>query len=72
MAVRCAILDDYQNVALKVRRLVQGQGRRRIQGHSMSISAARTRSSPRFKGFQIVVAMRERTGFPKAGHRGAA
>ncbi len=65
MAVRCAILDDYQNVALKsgdwskVKADVEVQVFREHLGGPDKVIAA-------LKGFQIVVAMRERTGFPRA------
>ena len=64
MAVRCAILDDYQNVALKVVNWSKVKGdvefkvfNEHLGGPDKVIAA--------LKGFQIVVAMRERTGFPK-------
>jgi D-3-phosphoglycerate dehydrogenase len=65
MAVRCAILDDYQNVALKVADFSKVKGdvefktfNEHLGGPDKVIAA--------LQGFQIVVAMRERTGFPKA------
>ncbi len=65
MAMRCAILDDYQNVALKVADFSRVKGdvefkvfNEHLGGPDKVIAA--------LKGFQIVVAMRERTGFPKA------
>jgi D-3-phosphoglycerate dehydrogenase len=65
MAVRCAILDDYQNVALKVADFSKVKGdvefkafNEHLDGPDKVIAA--------LQGFQIVVAMRERTGFPKA------
>jgi phosphoglycerate dehydrogenase-like enzyme len=64
MAVRCAILDDYQNVALKVADWSKLKGDVDIKvfnehlGGSEKVIAA-------LKGFAIVVAMRERTGFPR-------
>ena len=64
MAVRCAILDDYQNIALKVADFSKVKGEveftafhEHLGGPDKVIAA--------LKGFQIVVAMRERTGFPK-------
>ena len=65
MAVRCAILDDYQNVVLKVADWSKVKGNVDIKvfnehlGGPDNVIAA-------LKGFQIVVAMRERTAFPKA------
>ncbi len=64
MAVRCAILDDYQNIVLKVADWSKVKGDVDIKvfnehlGDSDNVIAA-------LKGFDIVVAMRERTGFPK-------
>src|SRR3984957_15507224 len=65
MAVRCAILDDYQNVVLKIADWSKVKGdvefkvfNAHLGGPDKVIAALR--------GFQIVVAMRERTGFPKA------
>ena len=64
MAVRCAILDDYQNVVLKVADWSKVKGdvdfkvfNEHLGGPDKVIAA--------LKGFQIVVAMRERTGFPR-------
>ena len=64
MALRCAILDDYQNVVMKVADWSKVKGDIDIKvfhehlGGPNKIIAA-------LKGFQIVVAMRERTGFPR-------
>jgi D-3-phosphoglycerate dehydrogenase len=64
MAVRCAILDDYQNVVLKIADWSKVKGdvefnvfNAHLGGPDKVIAA--------LQGFQIVVAMRERTGFPK-------
>src|SRR5271154_2634488 len=64
MAVRSAILDDYQNVVLKVADWSKVKGEvdfkvfnEHLGGPDKVIAA--------LKGFQIVVAMRERTGFPR-------
>jgi phosphoglycerate dehydrogenase-like enzyme len=64
MAVRCAILDDYQNVVLKSADWSKVKGdvdfkvfNEHLGGPDKVIAA--------LKGFQIVVATRERTGFPK-------
>src|SRR5215469_477353 len=64
MPVRCAILDDYQNVALKLADWGKVKDRVEIKvfndhlgGQDQVIAALR--------GFEIIVAMRERTGFPK-------
>src|SRR5271156_6547386 len=64
MAARCAILDDYQNVALKSADWSKVKGdvlfrvfNEHLDGPDKVIAA--------LSGFQIVVAMRERTAFPK-------
>jgi phosphoglycerate dehydrogenase-like enzyme len=65
MAVRCAVLDDYQNVVLKVADWspVKSDVDLRIfdqhLGGPDNVIAA-------LKDFEVVVAMRERTGFPRA------
>ena len=64
MAVRCAILDDYQNVALKsadwsaIKGDVEFKVFNEHLGGPDKVIAA-------LQGFQIVVATRERTAFPK-------
>src|ERR1700719_786722 len=64
MAVRCAILDDYQNVVLKVADWSKVKPDIDIKvfnehlGGPDNVIAA-------LKGFQVVVAMRERTCFPR-------
>src|SRR5262249_35825136 len=64
MAIRCAILDDYQNVALKLADWGKVKGRVEIKvfhehlGGPDKVIAA-------LQGFQIIVAMRERTAFLK-------
>jgi phosphoglycerate dehydrogenase-like enzyme len=64
MAVRCAILDDYQNVALKIGDWSKVKGdvdfkvfNAHLGGPDKVIAA--------LQDFAIVIAMRERTGFPK-------
>jgi phosphoglycerate dehydrogenase-like enzyme len=64
MALRCAILDDYQNVFLKIADLAKVKGdvefnvfNEHLGGEDKVIAA--------LKDFEIVVAMRERTGFPR-------
>jgi D-3-phosphoglycerate dehydrogenase len=65
MAVRCAILDDYQNIALSsadwssVKNDVAVTVFNEHLGSADKVVAA-------LKGFPIVVAMRERTAFPRA------
>jgi D-3-phosphoglycerate dehydrogenase len=64
MAIRCGILDDYQNVALKLADWGKVKDRVEIKvfqehlGGSDKVIAA-------LQGFEIIVAMRERTAFPK-------
>jgi D-3-phosphoglycerate dehydrogenase len=65
MAVSCAILDDYQNVVLKVADWSSVKSdvdlkifNRHLGGPDSVIAALRD--------FEIIVAMRERTGFPRA------
>jgi D-3-phosphoglycerate dehydrogenase len=64
MAVRCAILDDYQNVTLKIGDWSKLKGdvdfkvfNAHLGGPDKVIAA--------LQDFAIVIAMRERTGFPK-------
>jgi|SRR5579871_213053 D-3-phosphoglycerate dehydrogenase len=65
MAMRCAILDDYQNVALASADWSKIKGdvdikvfHEHLGGPDKAIAA--------LQEFEIIVAMRERTGFPKA------
>jgi len=64
MAVRCAILDDYQDVALKVadwskvKNEIETKVFNEHLGGPDKVIAA-------LQDFEIIVAMRERTGFPK-------
>jgi phosphoglycerate dehydrogenase-like enzyme len=64
MAVRCAILDDYQNVALKVVDWSKVKGDLDIKVFNEHLGGP-DKVIAALKGFAIVVAMRERTGFPK-------
>lgn len=63
--LRCAILDDYQNVALTLADW-------RVLGQDVEITnftdpfASQHAAAAALKGFQIVCAMRERTPFPRA------
>jgi D-3-phosphoglycerate dehydrogenase len=65
MAVRCAILDDYQNVAVKsadwskVKDDVEIKAFNEHLGAGQSVIAA-------LQDYAVVVAMRERTAFPRA------
>jgi len=64
MAVRCAILDDYQNVVLKVADWSKLKGDVEFAVFNEHLGGA-DKVVAALKGFQIVVAMRERTGFPR-------
>src|ERR1044071_2068004 len=64
MAVRCAILDDYQNVALKLADWRSLKDRVEIKVFTEHLGAP-DKVVGALQGFDIVVAMRERTGFPK-------
>jgi phosphoglycerate dehydrogenase-like enzyme len=63
MAVRCAILDDYQNVALKSADWSKVKGDVDIKVFSEHLGAGPSVIAA-LKDFAIVVAMRERTAFP--------
>jgi len=64
MAVRCAILDDYQNIVLKVADWSKVKGDLDIKVFNEHLGGP-DKVIAALKGFQIVVATRERTGFPK-------
>jgi D-3-phosphoglycerate dehydrogenase len=64
MAVRCAILDDYQNVALKVADWTKVKDRADIKVFSEHLGGS-DKVIATLQDFEIIVAMRERTGFPK-------
>src|SRR5215475_6140171 len=64
MAIRCAILDDYQNVALKLADWGKVKGRVEIKVFHEHLGGA-DKVIAACQGFQIIVAMRERTAFPK-------
>jgi len=63
--VRCAILDDYQNVALKVADWSKVEGDVDIKVFSEHLGS-QDNVIKALQGFGIVCAMRERTGFPRA------
>ena len=65
MAARCAILDDYQNVALKSADWSKVKGDVEFKVFDQHLGGP-DKVIAALSGFQIVVAMRERTGFPKA------
>jgi phosphoglycerate dehydrogenase-like enzyme len=62
---RCAILDDYQNVALKVTDWSKVAGDLDIKVFNEHLGGP-DNVVKALQGFEIVVAMRERTGFPRA------
>jgi D-3-phosphoglycerate dehydrogenase len=64
MAVRCAILDDYQNVVLKSADWSKVKGDVDVKVFNAHLGGP-DKVVAALKGFQIVVATRERTGFPK-------
>ena len=64
MAIRCAILDDYQNVALKLADWGKIKDRVEIKAFQEHLGGS-DKVIAALQGFQIVVAMRERTAFPK-------
>ncbi len=64
MAVRCAILDDYQNVVLKVADWSKVKGDVDIKVFNAHLGGP-DQVIAALQGFEIIVAMRERTGFPK-------
>jgi phosphoglycerate dehydrogenase-like enzyme len=65
MAVRCAILDDYQNVALGSADWSTVKGDLDIKVFDAHLGGA-DKVIAALQDFEIVVAMRERTGFPRA------
>src|SRR6185437_4521207 len=65
MAVRCAILDDYQNVALTMADWSKVKGDVELKVFNQHLGSA-DKVVAALKGFAIVCAMRERTAFPRA------
>lgn len=65
MPVRCAILDDYQNVALSFADWSQVSGDIDIKVFNEHLGSA-DQVIAALKGFGIICAMRERTAFPRA------
>jgi phosphoglycerate dehydrogenase-like enzyme len=65
MAVRCAILDDYQNVALNSADWSAVKGDLDIKVFDTHLGGP-DKVTAALKDFEIIVAMRERTGFPRA------
>ena len=65
MAVRCAILDDYQNVALAMADWSKVRDDLDIKVFNQHLGTA-DKVIAALQGFAIVCAMRERTAFPRA------
>ena len=65
MPIRCAILDDYQNVALSMTDWSKVKGDVEIKVFNQHLGSA-DEVVAALKGFAIVCAMRERTAFPRA------
>ncbi len=65
MPLRCAILDDYQNVALTLADWSKVTGEVEIKVFNEHLGSA-DEVVAALKGFAIVCAMRERTAFPRA------
>ena len=63
--LRCAILDDYLNVALSVADWSKVQDRVDVTVFNQPFANAETAASA-LREFEIVCAMRERTAFPKS------
>ena len=64
MPNRCAILDDYQNVALKLADWSKVKDHIEVKVFHDHLGGAE-KVIAALQGFQIIVAMRERTAFPK-------
>lgn len=65
MALRCAILDDYQNIALTMADWSKVKGDLEIKVFNQHLGSA-DKVIEALKGFAIICAMRERTPFPRA------
>jgi phosphoglycerate dehydrogenase-like enzyme len=65
MAYRCAILDDYQNVALKLADWSKITGDVEIKVFNEAVNRSNEDTIRDVKDFDIVVMMRERTRFPR-------
>ncbi|MEX2036440.1 MAG: D-2-hydroxyacid dehydrogenase family protein, partial [Xanthobacteraceae bacterium] len=63
MAYRCAILDDYQNVALKLADWGRITGDVEIKVFNDAVRRSNEDTIRELKDFDIVVMMRERTRF---------
>ena len=65
MPVRCAILDDYQNVALSMADWSKVKADAEIKVFNEPLASA-DEAAKALAGFEIICAMRERTPFPRA------
>jgi phosphoglycerate dehydrogenase-like enzyme len=65
MAYRCAILDDYQNVALKLADWASIAANVEVQVFNEAVRRSNDDTIRDLKDFDIVVMMRERTRFPR-------
>jgi hypothetical protein len=65
MTVRCAILDDYQNVAVTMTDWSKVKGDVEISVFNEHLGSVE-KVIAALRGFAIVCAMRERTAFPRA------
>ena len=65
MPVRCAVLDDYQNVFLKIADLAKLEGDVEFKTFNSHLGGP-DKVIAALQDFEIVIAMRERTAFPKA------
>ncbi len=66
MRYRCAVLDDYQNVALKMADWSRISGDVDVKVFNASLGETADQLGRALAGFQIVCLMRERTLFPRA------
>src|SRR6202000_3439762 len=66
MVLRCAILDDYQNVALKLADWSKVTKDVEIKVYNEAVRRSDADTIRDCKDFDIVVMMRERTRFPRA------
>src|SRR5215469_17673779 len=64
MAIRCAILDDYQNVGLKLADWSKVKDHIEVKVFHDHLGGP-DKVIVALQGFQIIIAMRERTAFPK-------
>src|SRR4029078_9147667 len=66
MGYRCALIDDYQNVALKLADWPKGTKDVEIKVFTEAVRRSDADTIHALKDFDIVVIMRERTRFPRA------